>query len=856
MIDEKVSTEARTILIAEDSSVQAEQLKYILEKNGYTVVVAVDGLEAAEQAQKTIPDLIISDIIMPRMNGYELCKAIKANKLTCKIPLILLTSLSDSNDLIEGMASGASHFLTKPFREDYLISQMKQIFLNTDLYSTSHKPVTMELMVGGEKRSITTDPQQMLTLLVSSYNAAIYRNDELTKSREELRNINDRLEDLVDERTQELHEEIEERKKVQEELLQSISMTEATLESTIDGILVVGHDGNILKTNKRFIELFNIPEEVLTSRVDEKVIDYVQIQTKYPEDFLKKVQYLYQHPFEESFDFIEFKDGRVYERYSRPQTIGQEVVGRVWSFRDVTERKNAEANLKESEQRVELAVKSSDLGMWDLSISKGTLWRTKRFDEIFGYGEGKEGWLPEKILAQILPDDVELVKQNYEKALKTGKLYIECRISRASGDVHWISVYGKTQYNDKNVPVRMLGTIQDITDRKFNELKIEIANNELQKANADKDRLFSIIAHDLRSPFNGFIGLTKIMLENAQELKPSELLEISKRLNDSAKNIYKLLENLLEWSLVQKQKGNFDPQSFNLYPVVTQNIEVIKEKALQKGISVVNKINRELWVIGDMRMVNTVIRNLLSNAIKFTKGGGTITLDSSLLQGNMVEVAVKDTGMGMTQDQMNGLFVSAGSGGSKGTEGEKSTGLGLILCKEFTEQNGGKLRVESREGVGSDFFFSLPVDASKIDEQAGIKNEDVAVDNKKHKLIILIAEDDEASQMLLKLAVKSFGKEILIANNGVEAVEICRSTPGIDLVLMDIKMPLMDGGEATQLIREFNKDLIIVAQSAYIDNSNHEIILKMGFTDVIAKPINIRILHQVIKRYFAEMNMA
>jgi len=856
MIDEKASAEARTILIAEDSSVQAEQLRYILVNNGYQVVVAVDGMEAFLKAREIHPDLVISDIIMPRMNGYELCKAIKSNDQTRNIPVILLTSLSNSNDLIEGLESGASNFLTKPFKEDYLLSQIKQIFLNTELYNKNHTPVTMELAMDGKKRSITTDPQQMLSLLVSSYNAAIQRNDELAASQEELRNINDRLEDLVDDRTAELHDEIEERQKIQDELAHSLSLIEATLESTVDGILAVDLDGRIIKTNKKFNDLFAIPESVLQTNDDRKVVNYILSQVRNPDDFIKKIEELYLHISEESRDFIEFLDGRVYERYSRPQVVGEEVIGRVWSFWDVTERFKAEKDLRESEQRVDLAVRASDLGMWDLDIKSKTLWRSKRYDYIFGRDNGDEELRFENIISHVLPDDRDMVIQKYEEGLLTGKLQSDFRITLPSGEMRWVSVFGKAQYDAQNLPVRMIGTIQDITERKFNELEIKIANEELQNANADKDRLFSIIAHDLRSPFNGFIGLTNIMLENAMELKPSELLEISKRLNNSAKSIYDLLENLLEWSLIKKQKGNINPQSFDLFAVVVQNIEVIREKAVQKGIGVVNHMAPGLWVIGDMKMLNTVIRNLLSNAIKFTQTGGTITLASSLINENNLEVVVRDTGVGMSLQQLQSIVESGGASGTIGTQGEKSTGLGLMLCKEFIEQNGGTLRVESTKGEGSEFFFTLPIDHTKFKEE-GLRNPDeVAVDNKKHKLKILIAEDDEASQMLLKLAVQRFGKEILVANDGMEAVEACRNNPGIDLVLMDIKMPRMDGKEATNQIRKFNKNLIIVAQSAYADSSDIELILKLGFTDFIAKPINIKVLQDVIEKYFGNLKVA
>ncbi len=206
------------ILIAEDSPTQAEHLKHLLEKHHYTVVVAKDGMEALEMIIQHKPSMVITDIVMPNMNGYDLCKEIKSREKTMNIPVILLTSFTRSEDVMEGISCGADNFLSKPFREEYLISHIEQILLNREIYKSESVKVELEVLVGGKKRVITVDHQQILTLLISTYEAAVQRNDELVKAQDDLKKLNEHLEELVAERTAELSTETAVRKRAEEAL--------------------------------------------------------------------------------------------------------------------------------------------------------------------------------------------------------------------------------------------------------------------------------------------------------------------------------------------------------------------------------------------------------------------------------------------------------------------------------------------------------------------------------------------------------------------------------------------------------------------------------------------------------------
>ena len=243
----KLNNNSELILIAEDSPTQSEQLKFILENHNYEVLTAKNGKEALQLAAQNKPSLIISDIVMPEMNGYNLCKEIKSNENTMDIPVILLTSLAKSDDVLEGISCGADNFITKPYNEDYLISRVNQTLANKEIQKTEIVKFAVEIVLGGKKRFITAGQQQMLTLLISTYDAAVQRNDELRQTQDELKIINEHLEEMVSKRTAELSVENTIRQQA-EERVNKLNRVYAVL-SNINQTIVRVHDTEQLLKN-------------------------------------------------------------------------------------------------------------------------------------------------------------------------------------------------------------------------------------------------------------------------------------------------------------------------------------------------------------------------------------------------------------------------------------------------------------------------------------------------------------------------------------------------------------------------------------------------------------------------------
>ncbi len=246
--------------------------------------------------------------------------------------------------------------------------------------------------------------------------------------------------------------------------------------------------------------------------------------------------------------------------------------------------------------------------------------------------------------------------------------------------------------------------------------KLAASEKLLTELNSNKDRFFSIISHDLRNPFMGILGYSKMLAE--ESLDSEETQEISSKLYETSKNTYSLLENLLEWSLAQRNKIEFKPEIFPINEAVTEIFLLFKEKALKKNISLINKIGGDSFAYADFNMIKTVLRNLISNAIKFCKESGEISIEESY-ENDKIRISVCDNGIGIKNDDMAKLFRIDGRFTQEGTAGEKGTGLGLILSKEFVEKNSGIIWMESEFNKGTKIHFQLPV---KPPEKPGLRN--------------------------------------------------------------------------------------------------------------------------------------
>lgn len=391
--------------------------------------------------------------------------------------------------------------------------------------------------------------------------------------------------------------------------------------------------------------------------------------------------------------------------------------------------------LKESEEKFRNLVEASSDWVWEVDGEYRYTYSSPKVEELLGFkpeeiiGKRPFDLMPEEEAARVEKITAEVfARRGSFKCFINKNIHKEGRtvILETSG-VPVFSIEGDFKgYRgiDRDVTERELAEQElkrktdelqrnkGMLEEKNNELsqlnsRLEESKNELRELNFSKDKFFSILAHDLRSPFNSLLAFSKLLSEEYDSLTNEEKKKFIANINDSTSNLYHLVENLLEWSRIQTGKLQSEPEELDLKEFAAGIIYTLIGNAMNKNIEIVNDVEPDTFVRADERMLNSVLQNLVSNAIKFTKQDGKITV-TSRKAGGMVEISVKDTGVGIKENDLKKLFRIDVQHSTNGTANERGTGLGLILCKELVMKCGGDISVESELAVGTTFTFTLP----------------------------------------------------------------------------------------------------------------------------------------------------
>jgi PAS domain S-box-containing protein len=370
--------------------------------------------------------------------------------------------------------------------------------------------------------------------------------------------------------------------------------------------------------------------------------------------------------------------------------------------RDITEKKRMEFMLNESQRM-------ASVGGWEFDVKSGKLYWTDEVYRIHDKEIGSEVMVDEGL--SYFPEESRVkIQKALEKAVEDGETYdLELKFISAKNVKKWVRAIGYAYIIDGKA-VKIRGTFQDITKQVEAEKKITDQNKILAKNEEEKEKLYSIIAHDLRGGFNGIIGLLEILKEDFESLNLEEQYWQKLRLViNSAKNANQLMENLLKWIRVQNTFLPSSDKSVNINSLITDCETFLKPSLLKKGIEIVNEVN-SFELRGDKDMLATVFRNLISNAVKFSKPDSQVIVTGKKIDSQNSEFRIKDFGIGMSPEVIENLFNKAHRPKRLGTNKEKGTGLGLILCNELVELHGGTISVESSEDNGSEFIVNLPLD--------------------------------------------------------------------------------------------------------------------------------------------------
>jgi len=678
--------------------------------------------------------------------------------------------------------------------------------------------------------------------------------------------------------------DITERKKAEEIIRNTKILLEKTIEQSPVAKVIVSMPNAILQfVNKACIELLGIEDE--PSKIDTSLLDlkrsWIDFDQNGNQSDLKNiplVRSLSGERIENEERSILRKDGTT--RYQLVSSFpiyndNGSILAAYVMMMDITERKKIERALAESREKFLKIFDRAPVLIAITKIEDGTYIDVNNFaltfsgysrDEVIGRKSTEIGWVSTSGRQKMV-----------ESITETGRIDgLEMQFTMKNSKAVWGLVNGEiiTLENQKC----LLTITTDISDRKQMEFLLKQKNEEFETQNEEylqlneeltqtneelyyskekaeeSDRLKSAflanMSHEIRTPMNGILGFTELLKEPqlTGETRNTYVGIIEK----SGNRMLNIINDIISISKVESgqmevfiSETNINEQLEFIHSFFKLEIE---QKELQltvkKGLTADDAI-----VFSDKEKIYAVLTNLVKNAIKFTQEG-FIELGYEK-KGNFFEFYVKDSGVGIMKEQKDLIFERFRQGSELLTRNYEGAGLGLSISKAYVEMLGGKMWVESQFGEGSTFYFTIPFNV-EVD-----KGNDILFDefNGKEtsfprKLKILIAEDDESSEMLLSLTLESISRTIVKVTNGQDAVSTCRNNPDIDLILMDNKMPIMDGYEATRRIREFNKDVIIISQTAFALPGDREKVIDAGCNDYIPKPFNQKILLDTIKKYF------
>jgi len=389
---------------------------------------------------------------------------------------------------------------------------------------------------------------------------------------------------------------------------------------------------------------------------------------------------------------------------------GEEPEKRLYSVNliDLTHYKMQEELIRENQIRFENMANTAPVMIWIADVDGLFSFLNKVWLDFTGNEMGDD--LGMNWLKNVHPEDLEKLLDYYQNAFRLKTPFsCEFRFKRKDDIYRWIMINGTPRFSRTGIFMGFIGSCTDINEQKESEVKIQKINIELEEINATKDKFFSIISHDLRSPLSGLMQILFIIAEDYDSLPNEEKLEMIMDVANTSKKTYELMENLLEWSSVQTGTIPFYPKNIKIIDVLNNLDELYNQNLKSKEITLKIDIEPETSVYADKKMVETILRNLISNAIKFTHPNGTISV-SSEVSDDFIVIKVGDNGVGINAETLSELFKVDKVQSTPGTKKETGTGLGLILCKELVEKQNGKMWVESKEDEGTTFYFSLPAE--------------------------------------------------------------------------------------------------------------------------------------------------
>ncbi|NVO19672.1 MAG: PAS domain S-box protein [Bacteroidetes bacterium] len=506
--------------------------------------------------------------------------------------------------------------------------------------------------------------------------------------------------------------------------------------------------------------------------------------------------------------------------------------------RDITQRKKAEELLQEKQFWLTESQRVGKIGSYSLDIVKNAWYSSEVLDEIHGIDPASNKTL-DTWLSLIDPSHQDMMKKYLLEEVigQKNPFNKEYKIRRVSDEKErWLWGLGELIFNDFGVPVKMIGTIQDITDRKLSEGALIMAKEKAEENDRLKTAFLNNISHEIRTPMNAIVGFSGFL--NEPNLQPDKRKYFTEIICNASNQLLSIISDIINIATIETGQEYLNRSKFSVNKVLNDICKQFELKANNQMLQLrcfTPLPEYEAKLDTDETKFVQVISNLIGNALKFTKQGAVEF--GYTVKNQFLEFYVKDSGIGIPENMHKEIFERFRQADSTIARQYGGTGLGLSISKAYVELMGGEIWLESKPGIGSTFYFNLPFEIARNGNSRKGGSELMQNIETGSTRKILVAEDEDFNFMLLEQILSGRNISLIRVNNGAEAVMACKSNLDIDLVIMDVKMPVMDGYEATRLIKQDRPGLPIIIQTAYARESDRIKAMECGCNEYVSKPI-------------------
>ena len=512
----------------------------------------------------------------------------------------------------------------------------------------------------------------------------------------------------------------------------------------------------------------------------------------------------------------------------------------------------AKGKAEESEKKLQLITDNVHSMIYQISVDKNNTkqftYLSKTVEKFYGHTAEEVKANSSLIYGKIFPLDLDLLLQTEAEALAKMEVFqLDVRMLNPDGSIRWSHLISSPQI--QNDFVIWDGIEMDISHLKHVEEELILAKEKAEESNKLKTVFLQNMSHEIRTPMNGILGFINLLKSpNIDAENNSKYIDI---INKSSIRLLETIDSIVEISKIESNQVKLKYTRVTVSEMLEFHFNFFKQKTDEKNIQLKltkQGIDNDTQIETDEHLLNGILTNLINNAIKFTDKG-SVEL-GSFIENNEIVFFVKDTGIGIPEDRHDAIFERFVQADLSDTRPHEGSGLGLAIVKAYSSLLNGKLRIDSSVGKGTTFYISLPYKSIESKKLISENIKTMETDLNK-EITILIAEDDEMSFLLIETLLKNRSCKILRATNGNDAINLLKDNPEIQLILMDIKMQKLNGIETTKKIREFNKTIPIIAQTAYAMTGDMEIAIEAGCNEYLTKPINTSKLIALIAKYTA-----